>query len=168
MKKELMKQYWRYYGKSFLVSLAVTAILTYFFGLSFLIFFFIGAARDYYHFDAKLFEINRLKAKGLTEEDAGNIRFVKKWEQTRAEGKLSYCLFDGGVIQGGIIALFLCLIAIATYGVQTLFSELSYMFLVTFGAYLIGGLIASLFYLFLWKQNERRFKQLTQFEHIIS
>jgi hypothetical protein len=83
MKTELMKQYWRYYGKSFLVSLAVTALLTYFFGLSFLIFFFIGAARDYYHFDVKLFEINRLKAKGLTEEDAANITVLPSSMETK-------------------------------------------------------------------------------------
>nr|WP_294942092.1 hypothetical protein [uncultured Mucilaginibacter sp.] len=168
MKRELMKQYWRYYSKSFVISLVIYAVLAYYLGPSFFFFFFLACARDYYHSDAKLFEINRLKARGLTEEDADNIRFVKKWEQTRAEGRLSFCLFDGGVVQGGIIALLLCLIAISVYGVQTLFAEPSYMFLVTGGAYLVGWLIASFCYLFLWKLNERRFKQLTQFDHIIS
>ncbi|TFF36286.1 hypothetical protein [Mucilaginibacter psychrotolerans] len=168
MNTERLAKYWSYAHKTLLISIIVASAFSYFFGAGVFVYFLLLNLRDYYHFDARLFEINRLKSRGLTEEDAENIRFVKKWEQTRIEGKISYCLFDGGVIQGGIIAVFLCLMAIGIYGVQKLFAQPSYMFIVTGGAYLFSGLIASLFYRYLWKQNEKRFRRLTQFEHLIS
>lgn len=173
MNKGLFEKYWSFHHKDILLILALLILIgvvacDIFFDTYFWVFFSAYGLRDYFRHDAKLQEIERLKAKGLTVEDAENIRFVKQWEQTRTEGKLSYCLFDGGIIQGGILALFLCLIAIAIFGVQKLFAELSYMFIVTGGACIVGGLMASLFYRYLWKVNEQRFKQLTQFEHIIS
>ncbi|OOQ59390.1 hypothetical protein [Mucilaginibacter pedocola] len=169
MNKDLIKEYWKLYHESIIaIVVVVVTIGSYFWDSTYSILLLLYFSTYYFRYNAKVADVQRLKAKGLTQEDADNIQFVKRWEQSRNEGKLSYCLFDGAIVQGGILAVFLCLFAIATFGVQQLFAEPSGMFMVVGGGYLAGGIIAGAVHLLLWNRNEARFIRLTQFEHLIS
>jgi hypothetical protein len=105
------KTYLKHTYKGELLYLAVIAAL-YFYdhnNIIFLIFFPFSFIQGYYRYQYKLAQAEKLKAKGLTEEDIDNISFVKKWEHARKRGKWNYCIIDGGVyFRAGYITYYKC------------------------------------------------------------
>jgi hypothetical protein len=104
-----------------------------------------------------------LNSKGLTNEDLDNIKFVKRWEETRKKGLIKYSLVDGGVFFGfalcGIISILALIIKknIMSYisaDPSNMFNFVSY----TYVAGIIGGTVL---YRLLWTYKENKFIRLT-------
>ena len=106
---------------------------------------------------------HQLKDKGLTAEDIDNIRFVKKWEETREKGIWRYCINVGGIIFGAYLWLIISILLIATSIVklQTLVDAPGNMFGFIGYNYIAGAIIGVIIHRALWPYNERRFKRLT-------
>lgn len=107
--------------------------------------------------------LSQLVAQGLTEQEADNNLFVTKWEKTRTGGMLKYCLWDGGILMGFGLALFVGLITFliefaffGTPGDGILFIE----FCGSVGIFL--GIALSFF---MWSLNEKKFTRLKALLH---
>ncbi|WP_184546031.1 hypothetical protein [Mucilaginibacter sp. FT3.2] len=164
MKIDLFKSYFKQTYKSAVAALFLCSTLAYW-DRSFtpFIFFFISLSRDYYHYDARLAYRNKLKAKGLTEEDIYNIEFVKKWEETREKGIWKYCITDGAIILGAYLWLIISLIAISTSIVKfkDLVDDPGNMFSFIGYTYMAGAIIGVIINRFMWTTNQHRFTRLT-------
>lgn len=79
MKLDLLKSFVKYSYKSWCVWLVVGILfaLVHLTGVGYFIFFLMGVLRDGYHFKERIAKINKLKTRGLTEEDINNIEFSK-------------------------------------------------------------------------------------------
>ncbi|QEM11804.1 hypothetical protein [Mucilaginibacter rubeus] len=160
------KTYLKHTYKTELVYLAVIAAL-YFYdnsNLIFLLFFPFSFIQGYYRYQYKLTQAEKLKARGLTEEDIENISFVKKWEHSRKRGMWNYCVIDGGFIFGLALSLITSIIWFKLSGktdLHTLLSEPGDMFAFIGYNYMIGAGIAVIIFRMKWKYNEKRFVRLT-------
>jgi hypothetical protein len=162
------KAYLRYDYKAKIISLIFFAYLTYLnrdepIGFFYVSLFIVNLFRDYYSFDAKLAQIDMLKAKGLTADDLRNIQLVKSWEETRKGGIWKYCLKDGGVIAGAVLLFVVGIIYTSIFSTEfkvilaspgTMFSFIGY-------CYIAGAFIGVIIYRILWIYKEKRFKKLT-------
>jgi hypothetical protein len=104
-----------------------------------------------------------LKGKGLTLDDVDNIKFVKKWRETREKGPWSYCLKDGAAICGSILFLVLSLLAflLVFNFLGWLEESLANMFQFIGFTYISAAVISAVIYRIAWPYNERRFNRLT-------
>jgi hypothetical protein len=120
-------------------------------------------ARDYYHYNSRNYEIKRLAKKGLTEEDIINIRFVKKWEETRKKGIWKYCIVDGGIILGAGLSIVISLIISTMHRDTFEFLAADPNNMLSFIGYnfLAGAIIGLVSCRILWTYRERRFLRLT-------
>ncbi len=166
MKLDLPKSFAKYYYKSWCVWLAVATLLAATHVINFgtcLFFFLLSVARDGYHFKAHIAKVDKLKARGLTEEDIANIEFVKKWDETRKEGLWKYCMKDGGIIAGALLSLpgagIVALIDESI--VKSIFLGPDKMMAFIGYSYLTGAILGIVTYRVLWTINERRFLRLT-------
>jgi hypothetical membrane protein len=103
-----------------------------------------------------------LESKGLTALDISNIKFVKEWEEMKANGFFKYIFFNGGLIIGSILFIVVSFILFPKAkheGRQ--FEELSDMMYYMLKCYIIGFLSGAFVCLVKWYLNERRFKRLT-------
>jgi hypothetical protein len=164
MKTDLLKTYWKSTYKDTVAAFALCAVLSYFDGSAApFIFFLVSFGRDYYHYDAKLAYSNKLKRKGLTEEDIRNISFVKKWEEARAKGIWLYCITDGGIILGAYlwIVISMLLISTAVVTIKDLAADPGNMFAFIGYTYMVGAVIGVIVNRIRWPYNQRRFINLT-------
>jgi len=164
MKGELLKSFIRSNFKSTIIALPFVLLLVYFdHSLYFLFFFLLSIVRDYYHYEAKLSYINRLKAKGLTPDDIYNINFVKQWDETRKKGLVLYCITDGGIILGAYLWLGISILLMAASIVkfQSLVDDPGNMFAFIGYTYLTGAVIGIIINRVKWPYNESRFMKLT-------
>ena len=166
MKADLLKSYLKYSYKEILFWLIVViSVIRVDHTDPFLpiIFFSFGLVRGYYNYLDNLEKIKKLKAKGLTELDVINIEFVKKWEETRNDGLLKYCLKDGGIIAGAVL-LFAVGIAFADIfpvKFKVILSSPGSMFSFIGYCYIAGAFIGVIMFRILWIYKERRFLKLT-------
>ena len=165
MKADLLRSYLKYNYKGILISFCILLIISY---LShefawYIFYFLLGTGREYYHYNAKLDKIKRLKAKGLTEQDLINIEFVKKWEEEREGGLWRYCIRDGGIITGAGLSVVISLIYFAAVpnGFKNMMADPGNMFSLIGYAYIAGAMIGVIMYRILWWHNEKRFIRLT-------
>jgi hypothetical protein len=159
-----LKTYWKSTYKGTVIAFVFCAILSYFNGSPFpFIFFLVSFGRDYYHYDAKKAYVNRLKAKGLTEEDIANVAFVKNWEEARAKGIWLYCITDGGIILGAYLWVIISMVLIATsiVKIKTLAEDPGNMFTFIGYTYMVGALIGVITKRIRWPYNQHRFIKLT-------
>lgn len=168
MKAGLLKSYLKYSYKGLILQITILLLVWYFkWGhnsyLSDIIFTLIFIGHEYYHFDNKLQKIKKLKAKGLTEQDLRNIEFVKKWEETRNNGLLKYCIKDGGVIAGAVLlfAVGLTFAIIFPDKFKVILSSPGTMFSFIGYCYIAGAVIGVILFRILWIYKERRFVKLT-------
>lgn len=150
MKADLLKSYLKYSYKGTLISFFVFLILS-FLTHSFayyILYFLLGTGREYYHYNAKIDKIKRLKAKGLTEQDLINIEFVKKWQEEREGGLWRYCIRDGGIITGAGLSVVISLIYFAAVpnGFKNMMADPSNMFSLIGYAYIAGAVIGVIMY----------------------
>jgi hypothetical protein len=120
-------------------------------------------ATGYNHYRKAKEQEKRLKAKGLTPEDAENIAFVKEWEETRQSAIWQYCVKDGAIISGSFISLITSAIsywALTKLGFSP-WAEPGDMFRFIGLNFLAGALIGSIICRFQWNINESRFLRLT-------
>ncbi|PJJ79616.1 hypothetical protein [Mucilaginibacter auburnensis] len=105
----------------------------------------------------------RLKAKGLTREDAANIQFVKEWETTRQKGVWNYAISDGGIICGAGLSVLTSIVSmfIMQKSITALFAEPADMFRFIGLNYLAGAALGITLFRFRWNVNEKRFFSLT-------
>jgi len=105
----------------------------------------------------------RLKAKGLTREDAANIQFVKKWEITRERGLWNYCITDGGFICGSGLSIVTSILTMLTLqkSLTTLFAEPEDMFRFIGLNFLSGVVLGIVIFRFKWNMNEKKNLNLT-------
>jgi hypothetical protein len=168
MKADLLKSYLKYSYKGIIFWLIITALFYYFdrdtyWYTLYPVFFVISLINGYFSYENKLERIKKLKAKGLTEQDIINIEFVKKWEETRNNGLLKYCLKDGGVIAGAVL-LFAVGIAFASIfpaKFKVILSSPGSMFSFIGYCYIVGACIGVIMFRILWIYKERRFAKLT-------
>lgn len=165
MKSILIKSYIKYHYGDLILSgiIILIGIIAHDSISSYLIFPVIWISRSIYHFEDRLKKIDKLKSKGLTEEDVSNIAFVKKWEESRKNGLWTYCIKDGGIIAGAILAIPVSLLyfMISHKNILELFPGPGAMFSFIAYAYLAGAAISIISYRVLWIINERRFLRLT-------
>lgn len=164
MKKDLLKTYWKSTYKGTIAAFVFCAVLSYFNGsVTPFIFFLVSFGRDYYHYDARLAYINKLKSKGLTEEDIYNINFVKKWEEARAKGIWLYCITDGGIILGAYLWIVISMLLVTTsiVSIKSLAADPGNMFAFIGYTYMIGATIGVIVNRIRWPYNQQRFIKLT-------
>ena len=117
-------------------------------------------ARHLYLYEERQRRIEKLKAKGLTEQDLVNIDFVKKWEFTRGQGIWLYCLKDGGLV--GLFGLSFVFGALFVFSRPVKFlAEPGDMFHLIFICAIAGAIAGIILFRILWRFNEHRFKKLT-------
>ncbi|WP_413669311.1 hypothetical protein ACEN9X_04700 [Mucilaginibacter sp. Mucisp86] len=160
------KTYLKHTYKTQLVYLAVIVALYIYDNdnLIFLLFFPFSFIQGYYRYQYKLTQAEKLKAKGLTEEDMENISFVKKWEHARKRGIWNYCIIDGGFIAGLALSIISSMIWFTLSGktdFHALLAEPIDMFAFIGYNYIIGAGIAVMIFRMKWKYNEKRFIRLT-------
>ena len=165
MNFDKFKAYLKVSYKGYIVSFII-AILWFAFDkhdLFWLIYFPFSIIQGYYRYQQSLVETARLKAKGLTEEDIENIRFVKHWEHARKRGMWDYCIINGGFLYGLAISIVTSTIMLLCTGKDMrdgmevfggMFSFIGYN-------YIIGATIGVIIFRRIWKHNERRFLNLT-------
>ena len=102
-----------------------------------------------------------LEKKGITQQDANRIAFVKNWSKVRETGKAKYCLYNGGII-GLILFIPISLIALlSTNNIEVLFAELNKMMSFTANCVVASYITGAGLYYVRWKINERKFIHLT-------
>jgi hypothetical protein len=117
-----------------------------------------------YIVESKEDRIKKLKIKGLTQQDMVNIKFVKKWEQTRKDGIWKYCIKDGGIINGvvlGFLSSGMVNWVLRKNGFQQPLSDVSSGFAFIGYCYGTGVILGIILYRVLWIMKERRFLRLT-------
>lgn len=104
-----------------------------------------------------------LKGKCLTLDDVDNIKFVKKWQETRKKGPWGYCLKDGAAICGSILFLILSLLAflLVFNFVGWVEESPAIMFQFIGFTYILATVISVIIYRIAWPKKERRFNRLT-------
>lgn len=128
-----------------------------------LIYFPVSLIFGHYRYQYDRQELNRLKAKGLTEEDVENIRFVKHWENARKRGMWDYCIINGGFLYGLAISIATSTIMLLCTGkdIRDGMEVFGGMFSFIGYNYIIGAVIGVIIFRRIWRQNERRFLNLT-------
>jgi hypothetical protein len=130
--------------------------------LLYLLIFVIGVVTENSRNKDQIERARKLKTKGLTEEDIRNIRFAKKWEETRNEGLWKYCIKDGGIIAGALLSFIstTAFFVITHKNILQMFPSPGDMLKVIGYAYLSGAIAGVIIYRILWMYNERRFLRL--------
>ncbi|MBD1367021.1 hypothetical protein IDJ77_24635 [Mucilaginibacter sp. ZT4R22] len=129
-----------------------------------LIVFILNYGREYYGF----MRIEKLiRATGQTAEQLANTSFLNNWQEIRARGFRRYCLIEGGLAKGAILGIFIGFFS-EIAGITNRLPLLNNSFILIVVMYGIGITVGFALHRSYWIGNERRFKQLTQFEHIIS
>jgi hypothetical protein len=165
MNPSLVKAYIKYNYKGWIVAIAL--IILFYRNDSFLLYAILYAifsmVFNIFRFKDRLERIEKLKAKGLTEEDIVNIEFAKKWGETRQKGVWNYCITDGGLIAGALLSIFVSIIyfVVSHKNIAQLLPDPGKMFGFIAYAYLTGATIGIISHRILWIINERRFLRLT-------
>jgi hypothetical protein len=124
----------------------------------------VATSGDYY--DNAILAIKQakeLESKGLTPLDISNIKFVKEWEEMKANGFYKYIFFNGGLIIGSILFIVVSLILFPKAKPEgRQFEELSDMIYYMLKCYFIGFFSGIIICLVRWYIKERRFQRLTQ------
>lgn len=107
--------------------------------------------------------LKELTAQGLTEEQANNNSFLINWEKVRKGGMLKYCLWDGGILMGFGLALF---VGVITFLIELFFFQLlgdGILFIEFCGS--IGIFLGIVLSFFMWSLNEKKFTRLKALLH---
>ena len=147
------------------IALLVIALLSFLGGYSSvsLVYLLVSLIFGHYRYQYSREELARLKAKGLTEEDVENIRFVKHWEHARKRGLWDYCIINGGFLYGLAISIVTSTIMLLCTGkgIRDGMEVFGGMFSFIGYNYIIGATIGVIIFRRVWKYNERRFLYLT-------
>jgi len=164
----LCKLFWKHNYKQLIIGTILIAAYYYYFTDHAVSLFFIALYPLYlvgtiYKFGERLERLQKLKARGLTEEDITNIEFVKKWEQARHGGLWRYCIRDGGLIAGAGLSLVLSLIFGITFPhmFKQILAEPGDMFRLIGIAYLGGAFVGLILFRIMWSYKEKKFARLT-------
>jgi hypothetical protein len=123
-----------------------------------LVLFILNFVIEYLRYES---HVEFLHKKGLTAKQYRDQQFIIKWKETQQEGLIKYCLFDGGLIAGSILSIFI--------GASLLFSKIlgdvtngpGSLFSLIWKSFIIGFMIAACIYRILWIYQEKRYHRLT-------
>jgi len=164
---DLIKLYWKQNHKWVVIGTILFALYCYFLGgkdtLFLIPLWLVNWVRAIYQYGERLKRIEKLKGKGLTEQDITNIKFVKKWQETRSGGLWKYCIRDGGIVAGAGFSLALSLLFGITFRhtFRQILAEPGDMFSFIGYAYLCGSFVGLILFRIMWSYNEKRFARLT-------
>jgi len=123
----------------------------------------LGYASDMERSRTNIAERKRLQRKGLTAEDLRNIKFTRRWHETRKKGMVKYSVIDGGIFFGfALCFVYSILTLIAVSGtIEYIKASLANMLNFMIYTYVAGFITGSIVYRVSWTYNEKKFIRLT-------
>ncbi|OCX51327.1 hypothetical protein BEL04_14945 [Mucilaginibacter sp. PPCGB 2223] len=104
---------------------------------------------------------NFLDKQGLTAQEYTDKKFIENWTDTRQAGLTRYCFFDGGIIIGSILSIFIGAAFFKSGLLGDITKDLSGMMELIWKSFVLGFMIAAIYYWLRWPYRERRFTKLT-------
>lgn len=121
------------------------------------IFFALGLVQNGFQYNAR---IKFLQKQGLTEKEYSDQQFQISWTETRQAGVVKYCLFNGGLITGSILSIFIGMFLMMTKTLGDPVSDIGIMMSIIWKSFVLGFIVASAIYRIFWILNEKRFSKL--------
>jgi hypothetical protein len=107
--------------------------------------------------------LRQVRGKIPEKGDLANIKFLKKWGETRNNGIIKYCILDGGLIFGFALCFIFSLLVMMNSNkiFENISSDPSNMLAFIGYDYLAGLTAGIITYRIFWFYNERKFNLLT-------
>ncbi|MES2108593.1 MAG: hypothetical protein V4577_07595 [Bacteroidota bacterium] len=103
--------------------------------------------------------LTELTERGITEQEAENDSFIITWKNKKRDGILKYCLMNGVLLMGMVLAM---VVGLITFLIQPSFfgTPINFVDFIEF-TYPIGALLGFTLSILSWSLNERKFIHLT-------
>ena len=123
-----------------------------------MIFFASGIVIEYHHYHSrKAF----LAKTGLTDQQYNDKEFYTKWNESRQQGLAKYCFYDGGLIAGSILSIIIGAFFVTHKTLGDVSTDFGIMVAIIWKSFVLGFMLCTLLYRFLWIFCERRFNRLS-------
>lgn len=113
---------------------------------------------EYHHYNKR---VSYLKTQGLSEKEYTDKKFIEEWAEMRQNGLTKYCFYDGGLIIGSVLSIFIGAAFFSSGLLGDVTKDLTDMMELIWKSFVIGFIIATAINRLRWPSREKRFEELT-------